>query len=381
MTTFALHRAARALALAAALGAAVPAAAGAESFNASIWFPDGHPLTKFGYLDWAKDLAAASGGRLEPRVFTGTALLSPAEHLSGLRAGVLQVGYHAGTYSPAELPADNVLAQLAFSYSVYFLAAFAITDMNMTDPEAQAQWKRNGVVYAGGYATVPYILFCTEPVRTLADIAGRKVRMPGSAHSNWAKSAGAVPVNVASSEMYGGLEKGQLDCASNGANELRTRSLWEVAKYVTTVQLGVYYAGCEYCINRGFWAGLAAEDRRVMLDTIATAMVRTGLGYQALAREVLEEAPQHGVTLLEPAPDLAASVADYAAQARTDAVALGRDKLGVPDPEALIGRFEARVEKWRALLDGIDRTDEQQLVALLKRELFDRIDAATYGVD
>ena len=82
MTIDSFRRAA--LAAAASLTmAAVPAAA--ETFNASIWFPDSHPLTRFGYLDWAKSLEAATGGRLTPKVFTGTALLSPAEHLNGVR--------------------------------------------------------------------------------------------------------------------------------------------------------------------------------------------------------------------------------------------------------------------------------------------------------
>lgn len=378
MTIDSIRRAA--LAAAAALTmAAVPATA--ETFNASIWFPDSHPLTRFGYLDWAKSLEAATGGRLTPKVFTGTALLSPAEHLSGVRAGVVQVAYHAGTYTPSELPVDNVLAQLAFSYSDYFVAAFAATDMSMTDPDAQAQWKKNEIVFGGGYATVPFVLFCTKPVRTLDDIRGMKVRMPGAAHSNWAKSVGAVPVNVASSEMYSGLEKGQLDCASNGANELRTRSLWEVAKNVTLVRLGAYYAGCEYCINRGFWSGLSSADRRIVLDTIAAAMVRTGLGYQALADEVLGEAPKHGVAVVEPAADLAASVAAYAGQARADALVLGKERFAMADPEAVIARFEARIEKWKALLAGVDRNDEGQLIALLKSELFDRIDPASYGMN
>lgn len=374
------HRALMAAALL-ALGASLSAPAHADTFNASIWFPDSHPLTRFGYIEWAENLAALTDGKLKPKVFAGTALLDPASHLSGVRDGIAQVAYHAGTFTPAELPVDNVLAQLAFSYSDYFVAAFAVTDMNMTDAEALAQWKENGIVYGGGYATVPYVLFCTTPVKSLSDMTGKRVRMPGSAHSNWAKSVGAVPVNVASSEMYSGLEKGQLDCASNGANELRTRSLWEVAKNVTMVELGAFYSGYMYGFNRDFWIGLSADDRRVVLDTIAVAMVKTGLGYQALASDVLKEAPEHGVTILQPDAELAGSVAAYAGKARADAIALGRDQFKMTDPEALIVRFEEKVAKWKGLLAGIDVTSEEQLTKLLKTELFDRIDADSYGLN
>lgn len=355
--------------------------ASAETFNASIWFPDSHPLTRFGYIDWAKDLSAATGGKLAPKVFAGTALLDPASHLSGIRDGIAQVGYHAGTFTPSELPVDAVLAQLAFSYSDYFVSAFAITDMNMTDDEALAQWKANGVVYGGGYSTVPYALMCTTQVKSLGDLQGKRVRMPGSAHSNWATSVGAVPVNVASSEMYNGLEKGQLDCASNGANEMKTRSLWEVAKYTTLSRLGVFYSGFEYGFNKDFWSGLSAEDRRAVLDSIAVAMVRTGIGYEKVVEEIVAEAPSHGVTIVEPAEDFSASVAAYRAAAREQAVALGRDQFKLPNPEALIARFEDRIAKWEKLLADVDRTDEAGLTEIVKRELFDKIDAAAYGVD
>lgn len=378
------HTPLQAIGLALGLSAALllsPIRASATEFNASIWFPDAHPLTKYGYLDWAKDVEAASGGALKPKVFTGTVLLPPAAHLSGVSSGIAQVAYHAGTYTPADLPNDNVLAQLAFVYSDYFVAAFAITDMNMTDPEMRAQWDGHNVVYGGGYATVPYRLFCTAKIETLADIKGKKIRMPGAAHSDWAKSVGAVPVNVSSGEMYSGLEKGQLDCASNGANELKTRSLWEVSKHATMVELGVYWAGYQYGFNKDFWKSLTPEQRRTLLDTIAAAIVKTGLGYKTAADETILEAPSHGVTIHEPSEDLKQSVRDFASAARENAVNLGKEKFGLEDPSDLISRFEERIAKWEKLLGGVDRSDPTALTALLRVELYDKIDVDSYGIN
>lgn len=353
----------------------------AKEFNASIWFPDIHPLTKYGYLDWAKKVVKASDGSLTPKVFTGTVLLPPGGHLSGLRDGIAQVAYHAGTYTPADIPEDNILAQLTLGYSDYFLAVFAITDMNMNDPEMQGMWKRNGIVYGGGYATVPYRLFCTSEVITLDDIKGKKLRTPGAAMSNWAKSIGAVPVNVSSSEMYNGLEKGQLDCAANGGNELKSRSLWDVAKHTTMIELGVYWAGFLHGFNRDFWQSLEPGERRILLDTIAESMIEVGHGYKKASNEAIAEAPSHGVTVSEPSPALAQSVLDFNAVARAGAIDLGKNKFNLPDPEGLISRFEAVAAKWKKLLDGVDRNDAAALLALVKTELYNKIDVATYGTD
>lgn len=352
----------------------------ATEFNASIWFPEGHPLTKYGYLDWAKKLSETSGGTLKAKVFTGTVLLPPNAHLSGVRDGIAQIAYHAGTYTPSDLPEDNVLAHLALNYSDYFVAAFAINDMNMTDPELLAQWKRNKIVFGGGYATPPYRLFCTSKVQTLADMKGKKVRMPGASHSDWAKSVGAVPVNVASSEMYSGLEKGQIDCASNAANDMKSRSLWDVAKHTNMVALGVYWAGYEYGMNADFWKKLTPKDRRTLFNSFAEAMVETGLGYIADSDEAVAEAPKHGVTIYQPSADLTKSVNDFKTATRLGAIQIGKEKFKMKDPEGLINRFEKVTAKWEKLLANVNRKDKAKLIALLKTEIYDKIDVNTYGV-
>src|SRR3546814_6411723 len=49
--------------------------------------------------------------------------------------------------------------------------------------------------------------------------------------------------------MFTGLDKGQIDCAVMGANELKTRSLWDVAKHINMANLGPYFAGWLWAMN------------------------------------------------------------------------------------------------------------------------------------
>lgn len=352
-----------------------------KTFNVSNWLPESTALVKNGYIEWAKELDERSNGDLKAKVYTGTVLLPPAAHLSGIRDGVADIGYHAGTYTPADLPLGNVLAQVAISYSDNYVATLAITDLNMNDDSLLGEWDKHNIVFGGGYATIPYRLFCTSPVITLADLKGKKVRMTGSVHSDWAKSVGAVPVNVPSSEMYSGLEKGQLDCASNTIEQLKTSSLWDVSKDTSMVELGIYYAGYHYGMNKDFWNGLSAEQRRVMLDSFSLSIARTMIGYTAAGEDVAKEALEHGVTLHKPADDLAKSISDYKAIARETAITIGKEKFNVEDPEALIASFEAAISKWKVLLEGVDRNDENALAALIKTEIYDKIDIESYGTN
>ena len=361
--------------------AVVTANADTKEFNASNWLPESTALVSHAYVNWAKDLEEASNGALKANVFTGPVLLPPAAHLSGLRDGVAQITYHAGTYTPADIPRDNVIAQLGIGFTDPFVAAFAMSDINMTDPELIEMWRSHNVVYGGGYSTIPYRLFCTEAVVTLEDIQGKKIRTLGAMMSDWAQSVGAVPVNVPSTEMYSGLEKGQLDCAANTMEQLKSSSLWDVAKHTTIVDLGLYYAGFLYGINQDFWQTLKAEERRILLDTMAVAIVRTQIRYDEAGAEATAEAAEHDVVIHEPDAALAKSITDFRAVARKSAVELGTEKFGIENSEELVERFEKVVAKWEKLLDGIDRTDEAALVAVLKQELYDKIDVESYGVN
>ena len=348
--------------------------------NASVWFPDSHPLAKIGYIEWAKNVAKASNGDIKINVFTGTSLLPPTAHLSGLRDGVAHITYHAGTYTPSDLPEDNVLAILGIAMKDPMVAAFAVADFYLNDAAMQALWKRQKIVFLGAYSSVPYNLICRSKVEKLADLKGLRLRTPGPIHADWARSVGATPVNVPSSEMFTGLDKGQLDCVVMGVNELKSRSLWDVAKFVNSANLGPYFAGWEWAMHGSTWRKLTTGQRRILLDTIADSTVDTMLAYMAAVPEALNEAPSKGVTVSAPSADLAKSLQDFAGVARATAIKEGNERFKLKDSEDLVSRFEATVAKWERLLKGVDQKDAGALKTLLHSNVYNKIDAAKYGL-
>lgn len=352
----------------------------ATELTGSVWFPDTHPLTQYGYVEWAKKVEEASGGDLTIRVFTGTALLPAAAHLSGLRDGLADLTYHAGTYTPADLPEDNVLAILGIALQDNIVIASAVSDFYMNDPAMRDMFDRHGIVFLGGYATPPYVLMCTEKVETLDEIRGKRIRMPGAIHAEFADAVDAVAVSVPSTEMFTGLERGQLDCAANAANDLKARSLWDVAKHVTTIDFGSYFAGWLWAANADSWRGLSDEERQVLMDTISDAVIDTSLGYSNQAEEALAEAPDHGVTIYEPADDLLEALREFNEQQMPEvAVREGSERFGIEDTEGLIERFEATVAKWQDIYADIDRNDTDALKEALRENLYGQVDVSTYG--
>ncbi|NYT72490.1 C4-dicarboxylate TRAP transporter substrate-binding protein [Halomonas sp. QX-2] len=351
----------------------------ATSFIANSFYDQQHPHSRYGYIEWAEMVKELSNGELQPEVYTGTVLLAPRANLQGIQDNVVQVAHHAAIYTPSEMPVANAVQELGFNYDDPLIGILAVTDFSLNNPTQLAEWEELDIVYLGAYNTPSYVLFCREPVRNLEELRGKRIRTAGSTVSAWVEQAGGTPVNVPSSEMYSGLDRGSLDCASNAANDLIDRSLWEVAEHTTLLPTGMYWSGPQWGFNSGFWASLNDEERDVFKEATAKAMTRMIVQYLGASEAALEEAASHGNNIYEPEKDLMASVEAFRNEALANVYDKARDEYGVEDPEALIDDFIATYEKWDALISEIDREDEEALAELAMQEIYNKL-PADYGI-
>ena len=74
--------------------------------------------------------------------------------------------------------------------------------------------------------------FCQDPIESLADFDGRKVRSHGSALSDWIEGFGAAAQFVAFAEVYTALERGVLDCGVTVAFASVAQRWYEVTTYM-----------------------------------------------------------------------------------------------------------------------------------------------------
>ncbi|KIN70554.1 TRAP-T family transporter, DctP (Periplasmic binding) subunit [Sulfitobacter noctilucae] len=370
------------LILSTALAGLIAGAASAQTdFIANSFYDGAVPMSGEGYVRWAELVKELSGGELAPEVFTGTVLLAPRAALQGIQDNVVQVAHHAAVYTPSDLPVANSVQELGFAYSDPVAAIFAVADFSMNNEAQLKEWKDQQVVYLGAFATPPYVLMCSSPVRNLAEMKGKRIRTAGSAVSIWVEEAGGIPVNVPSSEMYTGLERGSLDCATNSASDLVDRSLLEVAEHTTLLSTGMYYAGPQWGFNTAFWEGLTSGQREALMEASARSMARIVIAYGNKVEEGLAASKAAGGNVYEPEQDLAEHVAEFRDRASASAVEKAGTDYGLSDPEGVIGDFEATMQKWSDLLDGVDPKDEDALTEIAMKEIFSKIDASTYGVN
>lgn len=366
----------------AALLAASPMA-GAAEFMANNFLDQNHPFSVHNYTEWAENVKKATNGAVTFKVFLGGSLIPARSTIQGVRDGLAQVAYHAGTYTPSELPLNNVVADLALVTSDIYVSMGASTEQAFQNAKLQAEYRRNGLIYGGGYSTSPYLLLCNKKIESLADIKGKRLRMPGSLWDRWAVSMGAISVNVPSSEIYTGLERGTLDCGVNPLESLQSRSWWDIAKFVVDLPLGPYYSGPMWAYNPGFWKGLTPEQRRAIFDVTARAMVRSSIAYINNTTSTEKGMGAKNVQMIKPKADLQAASDAFVQKDAADLGKLAQEKLKVnpADAEQLITEYKALVAKWEKLLAGVNPLDEEKLTAIFKAEIFDKLDTKVYGTN
>ena len=353
---------------------------GVAAQNANHFFADRHSMVRGPYVEFAERVAEATDGALTFTVFAGGSLLPPAASLQGVRDGVAQVTYHAGTYTPAELPVANLIGNFAFYNTDPLVMAYASTEFGLTNEAALAEWRDNGVVFGGGYSTSEYVMMCNTPVATLDDVRGKRLRMAGGAWSRFAEFVGAVPVSIPSSEMYTGLDTGSLDCAVAAADALDSFSLSDVVTHMNTLAVGNYYAGFEWGYNPAFWQGLSEETRGVLFNQMAYYLAQHRVEFDSDVEQAVSAAKAGGLEIIEPDQGLTDALAEFV-QADEAVLLENARSRGVENPEALLEDFKRIVDRWADLLADVDRTDVDALAALARSEIYDRIDRATYGMN
>lgn len=369
------------------LGAAALAIAAtpvrAAEYMANNFLDQNHPFSVHNYTEWAENVKKATNGAVTFKVFLGGSLVPARSTIQGVRDGLAHVAYHAGTYTPSELPLNNVVADLALVTSDIYVSMAASTEQAFVNAKLQGEYKKVGMVYGGGYSTSPYLLLCNKKIETLADLKGKRVRMPGSLWDRWAVALGAISVNVPSSEIYTGIERGTLDCGANPLESLQSRSYWDVAKFVPDLPLGVYYSGPMWAYNPQFWKGLTPEQRRTIFDITARAMVRSSIAYINNTNATEKAMVAKNVQLVKPAADLKAASDAFIVKDSGELAKVAQEKLKVAaaDADQLIAEYKSLVAKWEKLLAGVNPLDEEKLTQIIKVEIFDKLDVKTYGTN
>ncbi len=244
--------------------------ASAESVTIRFACDDTQSSTYYMGLEKFKEVAEAeSGGSITVELYSDGILGTAADTIEGMQYGTLEAAF-AGTS-----PLTGFVPEFA-AIDAPFLFRDTEHAMAVVDGEI-GQWLSDLTLERTGIRIMGYMdsgfrhLFTTEPVETLEDFEGVKVRtMNSEVHVATFDTLGALATPMASSEIFTGLQQNTIDGAENAYSYILNQKLYEAAPYVTST--GHFYGICVIMMADEFYQSLSDEHKAVV-DTAAAEAI------------------------------------------------------------------------------------------------------------
>ena len=250
----------------------------------------------------AQLVEAMSAGRFKIKVYAAGELVPAFEVFDAVSGGTAEIGHGAAYYWRGKLPIAAVFTTAPFGMNAQEMNGWLRFGGGME------LWRELyapfGVLpLATGNSGAQMAGWFNKEIRSLDDIQGLKMRIPGLGGEVFSR-AGGVAVSMPGSEMFTALQTGVIDATEwiGPYNDLAF-GLQEIARYY-------YYPGwhepsavLEAIVNVEAWQALPA-DLQAMLETACTAVNQEVLdeftARNATALKVLIE--EHGIEI-RPLPD------------------------------------------------------------------------------
>ena len=305
----------------------------------------GHQARLFG-----DQIEKESNGNITVEYFWSGSLLPANEMATGISSGVADIGMILPPYNPSEFPVANwatVLGSMGDSaYPLNMLQGSAANaEAALASKELGAEFDKQGLKLLAPLSAYPsFSLLCNDPVTTLADAKGKRVRVGGQLWADEAQAVGMVPVALSGAEVYEAQQRGIVDCVMQHPPGFVGNGLWEIASEYTDAGFTGWNA-MYLVMGDNKWESLSVEHQRVIWDASVTYFTATHeksmLDYEKFATEGVDK---HGVKFNAPASDLSEAIA----KAQNDGLAKAEKTAPtqVADPKAFIESYRTAVNKW-----------------------------------
>lgn len=222
----------------------------------SIFFPPTHGQCQAA-MSWAAEIEERTAGQVKIQVFPTGTLTQPQQCYDGVVKGISDIGMSAFAYTRGRFPAMEAL-DLPLGYPDGMTATR--TANAFYDQFRPEELKEVKVLYLHGHG--PGLLHTKEPVRSIEDLQGLKIRSTGLS-ARIVESLGGVAVAMPQNAAYEALQKGVVEGTFSPIETLKGWKQGEVIKYTTDAPSIGYTTAMYVVMNRDKWEKLPADVQQV----------------------------------------------------------------------------------------------------------------------
>jgi TRAP-type transport system periplasmic protein len=291
------------------------------------------PLPQFQLWVWlGEELDKRTNGQVKLEVVSLPEIgLTGFELVRVVRAGLVDIGDVLPTYIAGDVPiVEGVdLPGLFKDYETSVKAHIAFM------PAIKKHEDKLGGVVLGAYLWPHQVIFSRKSVRSPADLKGLKVRVYGTAQTEFARALGMEPVSMAFAEVYTSLERGAVDAGFTGTYSGWGVKWFEVTKYLVDVAHGPV-AGT-FVVSKRTWDKLSPE-LKATLTKLGEEFTERGweVGRRTTA-EGVDRNKEKGMEWIPLSPAMAAAVKE----AVSKTVVPSWVKRSGPDAKAVFNQYLA----------------------------------------
>jgi TRAP-type transport system periplasmic protein len=197
--------------------------------------------------------------------YYASSLLNAVDTLPGVGRGAADVGTSfPGGYNRAQYPLSNIA--LPFITENAVAATLALNELHKESAAFQSEYEKQGVKLL--YTLIPdgHTVWSREPIRTAADVKGKRIRGLLATGDALAKMGGTV-VAMQWPDGVEAMNRGAIDAFANAPFDLGVKAgLNKVSSYVSDVGKMGTYAASATVINLRKWNTLDPKVQETMLQ-------------------------------------------------------------------------------------------------------------------
>ena len=239
-----------------------------------------------------------SNGDIAVEIYDSAQLYKDKEVPAAVGSGAIEMGVASLTRYVGDIPAVDIFYQPFLFDSEEKVRAAVAPGSTVRGPLDEAI-KDTGSTVLWWQAYGGAIMLSNDgPIKTPADMTGKKVRVFGKTLGDFVTAAGGAPTLISGSEQYLAYQRGTVDVGMTGVSGVKSRKLWEVMDTITVTN----HADIEFIVvvNTDFWNSLPEDHKAVIQAAAITAETDVRDRVSEIEASAYAAAEENGMTVYKP---------------------------------------------------------------------------------
>ena len=248
-------------------------------------------------LVFEKEVEVRTKGAIDVEIYDSAQLYKDKEVPAAVGSGAIEAGVASLTRYVGDAPVVDVFYMpFLLNSEAKVRAAVAEGSVVRTTIEKEVAKTGGEILYWQAYGGA-ILLSKGGPIRTPADMKGKKARVFGKTLGDFVKAAGGAPTLISGSEQYLAYQRGTVDIGMTGVSGVKSRKLWEVMDTITVTN----HADIEFVVvvNTKWWNSLPKDTRGHIRDAAKVAQENVRDAVSQIEADAYAAAKANGMQVVE----------------------------------------------------------------------------------